>query len=54
MQGVLDAFNAGNTVRPQVAELGRYWSNFCGQNDVFEGGMDPTEWVDTATTNANQ
>jgi arabinogalactan oligomer/maltooligosaccharide transport system substrate-binding protein len=54
MTDLLAAFNAGNTIRPQVTELGLYWSNFCGQNDVFEGGMDPTEWVTTATANANK
>jgi arabinogalactan oligomer/maltooligosaccharide transport system substrate-binding protein len=54
IQQLLDAFNAGTTIRPQVPELGLYWSNFCGQNDVFEGGMDPTEWVTTATANANK
>jgi arabinogalactan oligomer/maltooligosaccharide transport system substrate-binding protein len=54
MEQLLAAFNTGSTIRPQVPELGLYWSNFCGTGDVFDGGMDPTEWVTTATANANK
>jgi len=54
IQGLVDAFNAGATIRPQVPELNLYWSNFCGTDQVFEAGMDPAEWVKTATESANK
>lgn len=54
IQGLVDAFNKGATIRPQVPELGKYWSNFCGTDQVFEAGMDPAEWVKTATEAANK
>ena len=54
IQGLVDAFNKGATVRPQVAELGKYWSNFCGNDQVFEAGTPPAEWVKTATEAANK
>lgn len=54
MKDVLAAFQVGNTIRPQVDQLGLYWSNFCNQADVFENGVDPTAWVATATANANK
>lgn len=53
IQSLLDAFKNGY-VRPQVSQLGLYWSNFCGTDEVFEKGVDPAEWVKTATTNANK
>jgi arabinogalactan oligomer/maltooligosaccharide transport system substrate-binding protein len=53
IQGLLDAFENGY-VRPQVPELGLYWSNFCGTDEVFEAGTAPGDWVTTATTNANK
>jgi arabinogalactan oligomer/maltooligosaccharide transport system substrate-binding protein len=53
VQSLLDAFEDGY-VRPQVPELGLYWSNFCGTDEVFEAGVAPSEWVTTATTNANK
>lgn len=53
IQTLLDAFENGY-VRPQVAELGLYWSNFCGTDEVFEKGVDPAEWVKTGATNANK
>lgn len=54
IQGLVDAFNVGATIRPQVPELGLYWSNFCGTDDVFEKGIAPAEWVATGTANANK
>jgi arabinogalactan oligomer/maltooligosaccharide transport system substrate-binding protein len=54
IQGLLDAFNSGVTFRPQVAELGKYWSNFCGTDEVFEKGTPAADWVKTATENANK
>ena len=53
VQGLLDAF-ANSTIRPQVPQLGLYWSNFCGDADVYEKGIAPTEWVTTASANANK
>ena len=54
IQGLVDAFNAGAYIRPQVPELGRYWSNFCGDGDVFEGAVTAEEWVATHTADANK
>jgi len=54
IQGLVDAFNAGSTIRPQVPELGLYWSNFCGTDEVFEVGTAAADWVKTATENANK
>jgi arabinogalactan oligomer/maltooligosaccharide transport system substrate-binding protein len=53
IQGLLDAF-ASSYVRPQVTQLGNYWSNFCGTDQVFEAGVPATDWVAEATTNANK
>jgi arabinogalactan oligomer/maltooligosaccharide transport system substrate-binding protein len=41
-------------VRPQVPQLGSYWTNFCNTAEVFEGGMLPADWVQSATENANR
>ncbi|MRS04325.1 extracellular solute-binding protein [bacterium] len=54
IQGLVDAFNKGATVRPQVPQLGLYWTNFCGPDQIFEQGMDPAEWVKTATAASNK
>lgn len=54
IKGLVDAFNAGAYIRPQVPELGLYWSNFCNDADVFEGKTSADEWVTTATANANK
>lgn len=53
IQGLLDAFATG-FIRPQVPQLGLYWSNFCGTDQVFEAGVDPATWVTEATANANK
>jgi len=53
IQGLLDAFKNGY-VRPQVPQLGLYWSNFCSTDEVFEKGVTPADWVKTATANANK
>jgi maltose-binding protein MalE len=50
---LLEAFKTGY-VRPQVSQLGLYWSNFCGIDEVFEKGVPAADWVTTATTNANK
>ncbi len=54
IQGLVDAFNTGATIRPQVPQLGLYWSNFCGVDEVFEKGVAAAEWVTTATANAKK
>jgi arabinogalactan oligomer/maltooligosaccharide transport system substrate-binding protein len=54
IQGLLDAFSAGVFFRPQVPELGKYWSNFCGTDEVFEKGVPAADWVATGTANANK
>jgi len=53
IQSLLAAFTTGY-VRPQVAQLGLYWSNFCGTDDVFLKGIAPAEWVATGTAAANK
>lgn len=54
IQGLVDAFNKGATIRPQVSQLGLYWNNFCGMDQVFEKGVTPAEWVAAGTTAANK
>jgi arabinogalactan oligomer / maltooligosaccharide transport system substrate-binding protein len=53
IQGLLEAFKNGY-VRPQVTQLGNYWSNFCGPDQIFEKGVDPAVWVSEASANANK
>ena len=53
IQGLLDAF-ANGYIRPQVPQLGLYWSNFCGTDEVFEKGTPAADWVKTATENSNK
>jgi arabinogalactan oligomer/maltooligosaccharide transport system substrate-binding protein len=54
IQGLVDAFNKGATVRPQVPELGKYWSNFCGSDQIFEKGTAPADFVTAAVEAANK
>lgn len=54
IQGLVDAFNKGATIRPQVAQLGLYWNNFCGMDQVFEKGVTPAEWVAAGAAAANK
>ena len=44
IQGLLDAF-ATSYFRPQVENMGKYWGNFCGTDQVFEAGTAPADWV---------
>jgi arabinogalactan oligomer/maltooligosaccharide transport system substrate-binding protein len=53
LKGFSDAFKTA-TVRPQVPELGKYWANFCGDAEIYEKGVAPADWVQTATDNANK
>jgi hypothetical protein len=50
----VDAFNKGATVRPQVPELGKYWANFCGTDQIFEKGVAPADFVKSAVEAANK
>lgn len=54
IQGLVDAFNKGATIRPQVPELGKYWSNFCGPDQIYEKGVKPADFVKTAVEAANK
>ena len=54
IKNLVDAFNKGATVRPQVPQLGLYWSNFCNDTDVYEGKTPALDWVKTATANSNK
>jgi arabinogalactan oligomer / maltooligosaccharide transport system substrate-binding protein len=53
IKSLLAAFKNGY-VRPQVSQLGLYWSNFCGTDEVFEKGTPAADWVKTGTENANK
>jgi len=54
IKGLVDAFNVGSTIRPQVPELGKYWSNFCGSDAIYEKGTEPAKFVTDATAGANK
>lgn len=54
IKGLVDAFNKGAYIRPQVPQLGLYWSNFCNDAAVYEQGVAPAEWVKAATEAANK
>lgn len=54
IQGLVDAFNTGATIRPQVPQLGKYWSNFCGTDQIFEKGTKPADYVKAAVAAANK
>jgi len=53
LQGLAAAFKNGY-VRPQVEQLGNYWSNFCSPDQVYEKGVSPAVWISEATANANK
>lgn len=54
IQGLVDAFNVGTTIRPQVPQLGKYWSNFCAPESIYEKGVTPADFVKTAVEAANK
>jgi hypothetical protein len=54
IKGLVDAFNVGATIRPQAKELGLYWTNFCGTDQVFEKGTAPVDWVKAGTAASNK
>ena len=53
IQGLLDAFQNGY-VRPQVPQLGLYWSNFCNTDEVFEKGTAAADYIKAASEAANK
>jgi arabinogalactan oligomer / maltooligosaccharide transport system substrate-binding protein len=53
IQGLQSAFKDA-IVRPQDAQLDKYWANFCGSDQIFEKGVDPKTWVETATAGAKK
>jgi arabinogalactan oligomer/maltooligosaccharide transport system substrate-binding protein len=53
LKSLSDSFKNGY-VRPQVTQLGLYWSNFCGTDQVFEKGVAPATWLTDATAAANK
>jgi arabinogalactan oligomer/maltooligosaccharide transport system substrate-binding protein len=53
LKSLSDSFKNGY-VRPQVTQLGLYWSNFCGTDQVFEKGVAPATWLKDATAAANK
>jgi arabinogalactan oligomer/maltooligosaccharide transport system substrate-binding protein len=53
INGLLEAFQTGY-IRPQVAQMNNYWSNFCSTNDIFELDAPIEDWVTQANENANE
>ncbi len=54
IQSLIDAYNKGSTLLPQVPQLDKYWGNFCDTDQVFVNGVKPADWLKTATANANK
>ncbi len=54
LKSFLDAVNSGNTVRPQDAQMAKYWGNFCGTDEVYEKGVAPAEWIAKGTEGAKK
>jgi len=53
IQSLVDAFKT-SIVRPQDAQLDKYWANFCGSDQIFEKGVTPAAWVKTASDAAKK
>ncbi len=53
IKSLVDIFKNGY-VRPQVTQLGLYWTNFCGTDQVFEKGVAPATWLKDATAASNK
>jgi len=53
IKSLMEAFKT-TTVRPQDTQLGKYWGNFCGSDQIFEKGVDPAAWVQTASEGAKK
>lgn len=54
IQGLVDAFNVGSTIRPQVPQIDKYWANFCAPDTIYEKGVTPEQFVKDATAGANK
>ena len=53
IKSLSEAFKT-SIVRPQDAQLDKYWGNFCGSDQIFEKGVTPEAWVKTATAGATK
>jgi arabinogalactan oligomer/maltooligosaccharide transport system substrate-binding protein len=53
LKSLVEIFKNG-FVRPQVKQLGLYWSNFCGDSTVYEKGVAPATWLKDATAASNK
>ena len=53
IQSLVDAFKT-SIVRPQDAQLDKYWANFCGPDQIFEKGVTPEAWITAATAAAKK
>ncbi len=53
IKSLVDAFK-NSIVRPQDAQLDKYWANFCGMDQVFEKGVSPADWIKTGTDAAKK
>jgi len=53
IKSLLDIFKNA-TVRPQSTEMSKYWTNFCGTDQVFEKGTDPATWLKEGTAASNK
>jgi arabinogalactan oligomer/maltooligosaccharide transport system substrate-binding protein len=53
IKSLIEAFKT-SIVRPQDAQLGKYWANFCGSDQIFEKGVAPAAWVATASEGAKK
>jgi arabinogalactan oligomer / maltooligosaccharide transport system substrate-binding protein len=53
IKSLAEAFKT-SIVRPQDAQLDKYWGNFCGSDQIFEKGVTPEAWVKTATEGATK
>ncbi len=54
MQDLAAAFSKGYTLRPQVSQLEKYWTNFCNSNDVLNGTIPVTDWLKQQSDLANK
>jgi arabinogalactan oligomer / maltooligosaccharide transport system substrate-binding protein len=53
IKSLVEAFKS-TMVRPQDAQLDKYWANFCGSDQIFEKGVTPEAWVKTASEGAKK
>jgi arabinogalactan oligomer/maltooligosaccharide transport system substrate-binding protein len=53
IKSLVEAFKS-SMVRPQDAQLDKYWANFCGADQIFEKGVTPEAWVKTASEGAKK